>query len=109
MIERVCTYKKGKLDNFEKSDKSSNKARKGSNALVPILWSRFPRKSALKSLRSIANYVRSMGAHIPCTTHVIVVGTRRTEQKNLVSAPLRKAERKTIRKPDLCPANQENE
>jgi hypothetical protein len=72
------------------------KTRKGRNALVPILRSGFPRKSALKSLRSIANYARSMGAHIPRTTHVIVAGTRRTEQKNLVSAPLRKAERKTI-------------
>jgi hypothetical protein len=28
-IEHVCTYKKGKLDNFEKSDKSSNKGKKG--------------------------------------------------------------------------------
>jgi hypothetical protein len=72
------------------------KARKGRNTLVPILQSRFPRKSTLKSLRSIANYARSMGAHIPCTKHVIDVGTRRTEQKNLVSVPLRKAERKTI-------------
>ncbi len=95
-IERICTYKKGKSDDFEKSDKSSNKARKGRNTMVPILWSRFPRKSALKSLRSIGNYARSMGVHIPHTTHVIVVGTRRTEQKNLVSVPLRKAERKTI-------------
>ena len=28
-IERVCTYKKGKLDTFEKSDKSSNMGEKG--------------------------------------------------------------------------------
>ena len=28
-IERVCTYEKGKLDNFEKSNKSSNKGEKG--------------------------------------------------------------------------------
>ncbi len=28
-IECICTYKKGKLDNFEKSDKSSNKGKKG--------------------------------------------------------------------------------
>ncbi len=67
------------------------KARKGRKALVPILWFGFPRKSALKSLRSIANYARSMGVHIPHTTQVIVVGLRRMEQKNLVSTPLRKA------------------
>jgi hypothetical protein len=29
--ERVCTYKKGKLDTFEKSHKSSNKGEKGKN------------------------------------------------------------------------------
>jgi hypothetical protein len=28
-IERICTCKKGKSDNFEKSDKSSNKGKKG--------------------------------------------------------------------------------
>ncbi len=28
-IERICTYEKGKSDNFEKSDKSSNKSEKG--------------------------------------------------------------------------------
>jgi hypothetical protein len=28
-IECICTYKKGKLDNFEKSDKSSNKGKRG--------------------------------------------------------------------------------
>ncbi len=55
---------------------------------VLILLSGFPRKSAL---RSIANYARSMGAHIPHTTLVIVVGLRRTERRNPVSAPPRKA------------------
>jgi hypothetical protein len=45
-----------------------------------------------------------MRVHIPCTTHMIVIGLRRMEQKYLVSAPLRKAERKT----ELCTANQEN-
>ncbi len=28
-IERICTYEKGKLDNFEKFDKSPNKGKKG--------------------------------------------------------------------------------
>ncbi len=55
------------------------RARKGRNALVPILWSGFPEKSAL---RSIGNYARSMGAHIPRTTLVIVVGLRRAERRN---------------------------
>jgi hypothetical protein len=65
------------------------RARKGRNALVLILRSGFPRKPAL---RSIATFARSMGVHIPCTTLVIVVGLRRTERINPVSAPLRKAD-----------------
>ncbi len=28
-IEPICTYEKGKLNTFEKSDKSSNKGKKG--------------------------------------------------------------------------------
>ncbi len=40
-IECVCTYKEGKLDNFEKSNKSSNKGKKGkkrpgTNSTVPV-------------------------------------------------------------------------
>jgi hypothetical protein len=40
-IEHVCIYKKGKSDNFEKSDKSSNKGEKGkkcpgTNSTVPV-------------------------------------------------------------------------
>jgi hypothetical protein len=95
-IERICTYERENWIILRNPTSLPTKVRKGRNALVPILQSGFPRKSALRSLRSIANYARSMGAHIPCTTHVIVVGLRRMEQKNLVSAPLRKAERKTI-------------
>ena len=85
------------MDNFEKSDKSSNKGEKGKKkTLVPILQSGFPRKSTLKSLRSIANYARSMGVHIPHTTLVIVIGLRRMEKRNPVSAPPRKADIRVI-------------
>ncbi len=40
-IEHICTYEKGKLDNFEKSDKSSNKGKKGkkrpgTNSMVQV-------------------------------------------------------------------------
>jgi hypothetical protein len=69
------------------------RARKERNALVPILRSGFPRKSAL---RSIANYARSMGMHIPCTTLMNDVGLRRTERRNPVSAPPRKADIRVI-------------
>jgi hypothetical protein len=92
-IERVCTHEKGKLDNHEESEKSSYKGKKGKKGQVLILWSAFPRKS---NLRSIATCARSMGAHITLTQLVNVISMRKTEQKNLVSAPLRKAEGKTI-------------
>ncbi len=69
------------------------RVRKGRNALVPILRYGFPRKS---KLRRIANSARSMGAHIPHTTLAIVVGLRRTERRNPVSAPLRKADIRAI-------------
>jgi hypothetical protein len=86
-IQRVCTYKKGK---FESSKKSSNKGKKGKKHSGNG-W--FPRKSIL---RSIATCARSMGARIPCTTLVIIVGLKRMERRNPIPAPLRKAERKVI-------------
>ncbi len=92
-IECICTHEKDKPDNQEKSKKSSYKGEKGKKGQVLILRSTFPRKS---NLRSIATYVRIMGAHIPLTRLVNVVSMRKTELKNLVFAPLRKAERKTI-------------
>jgi hypothetical protein len=69
------------------------RARKGRNALVLILRPGFPRKSAL---RSIATYARSMGAHIPHTTLLIVVGLRNPERRNPVSTPPRKADIRVI-------------
>jgi hypothetical protein len=78
-IERVCTYEKVELDSFEKSVKSSNMGEKGKTCPGTDSTARVPKKSAL---RSIATYARSMGAHIPCTTLVIVVGLRRTERRN---------------------------
>ncbi len=90
-IERICTHEKGKPD--EKSEKSSFNGKKGKNGQVLILRPAFPRKS---DLRRIATCVRNMGAHTPLTRLMIVVSMRKTELKNLVSAPLRKAVRKTI-------------
>jgi hypothetical protein len=66
-IERICTYEKGKLDNFEKSDKSSNKGEKGkkcpgtnSTVWVPkkVHFERFEKHCKL--------YKKHGGAH---TTH----------------------------------------
>jgi hypothetical protein len=92
-IECVCPTSRASRKILRNPTSLPTRARKGRSILVPILWSGFPRKS---NLRSIATYARSMGVHIPLTWLVIVVSMRKTEQKNLVSTPLRKAERKTI-------------
>jgi hypothetical protein len=89
-IKRVCTYKKGES---ESSEKSSHKSKKGKKHPVPRLQSECPRRFAL---RSIATCARSMGAHIPCTTHVSVIGLKKTERRNPISVPLGRAVRKVI-------------
>jgi hypothetical protein len=43
-IEHVCTYKKGKSNNFEKSDKSSNKGKKGKKCPGTDSTDRVPKK-----------------------------------------------------------------
>jgi hypothetical protein len=43
-IERICTYEKGELDTFEKSDKSSNKGKKGKKCPGTNSTVRVPKK-----------------------------------------------------------------
>ncbi len=47
-IERICTYEKGKLDTFEKSDKSSNKGKKGKKCPGTNSTVRVPKKVRLE-------------------------------------------------------------
>jgi hypothetical protein len=89
-IKRLCTYKKGKS---ESSKKSSHKSKKGKKCPGTKATVRVPKKVNCKGIVTCA---RSMGAHIPRTTLVIVVGLRRTERRNPISVPLRKAVRKVI-------------
>jgi hypothetical protein len=86
-IERVCTHEKGKQE--EKAEKASLNGKKGEKGQVLILRPAFPRKSVSQK---IATYARRMGAHTRPTVPVSVVSMRKTELKNPVSAPLRKAE-----------------
>jgi hypothetical protein len=89
-VQRVCTHKKAKT---ESSEKAFSRARKGRRILVPSLQPGFPRKSIS---RNIATCARSMGACIPRTILMIVVGLRKTERRIPISTPLRKAVRKQI-------------
>jgi hypothetical protein len=88
-MERVCTYKKGKP---ESSKKSSNKGKKGKKCPGTDSMARVPKKVLF--FISIVTCARSMGVGIPRTTLMIVVDSRRTERRNPISVPLRKAEKK---------------
>jgi hypothetical protein len=63
-IERLCTYEKGKLDTFEKSDKSSNKGEKGKKRPGTNSTVRVPKKVCFEKHCKLC--MKHGGAH---TTH----------------------------------------
>jgi hypothetical protein len=66
-IEPVCTYKKGKLDNFEKFDKSSNKGKRGKKCPGTNSTVRVPKKVCFEKLEKHCGVCKKHGgAH---TTH----------------------------------------
>jgi hypothetical protein len=66
-IERICTYKKGKLDNFEESDKSFNKGKKGKKRPGTNSTVRVPKKVRFEKLEKHCELCKKHGgAH---TTH----------------------------------------
>jgi hypothetical protein len=67
-IERICTYKEGKLDNFEKFDKSSNKGEKGKKCPGTDSMVRVPKKVHFEKHCDLCKKHRlHRGAH---TTHM---------------------------------------
>ncbi len=66
-IERVCTYKKGKLDNFEKSNKSSNKGEKGKKHPGTNSMGRVPKKVRFEKLEKHCKLCKKHGGAY--TTH----------------------------------------
>jgi hypothetical protein len=63
-IKRICTYEKGKLDSFEKSDKSSNKGEKGKKCSGTNSMARVPKKVRFEKHCDLCK--KHGGAH---TTH----------------------------------------
>jgi hypothetical protein len=63
-IERICTYEKGKLDSFEKSDTSSNKGKKGKKRSGTNSTVRVPKKVCFEKHCDLCK--KHGGAH---TTH----------------------------------------
>jgi hypothetical protein len=68
-IEHICTHKKAKS---ESSEKAFHKDKRGKKHPGAESTTRIPKK-----LHFIAIYARGMGAQIPRTTLVIVVGLRK--------------------------------
>jgi hypothetical protein len=89
-IERVCSYKKGKLESSEKPSHRSKKGKKRPGTKAPI---HVPKKDCFEKH---CNLCKKHGGAIPRTTHVSVVGLRRMEGKSLIFMLLRKAVRNLI-------------
>jgi hypothetical protein len=60
-IEHVCTYKKGKSDNFEKSNKSSNKGEKGKKRPGTDSMVRVPKKVCFEKFEKHCNLCKKHG------------------------------------------------
>jgi hypothetical protein len=63
-IEHVCTFEKGKLDSYEKSEKSSNKSEKGKKCPGTNFLARVPKKVCFEKHCNLCK--KHGGAH---TTH----------------------------------------
>jgi hypothetical protein len=66
-IERICTYENGKLDTFEKSDKSSNKGEKGKKHPGTNSMVRVPKKVRFEKNCELCK--KHGGAHTTHNTH----------------------------------------
>jgi hypothetical protein len=66
-IEHVCTYKKGKTDNFEKSNKSSNKGKKGKKCPGTNFMIRVPKKVLFEKFEKHCKLCKKHGGTY--TTH----------------------------------------
>ncbi len=66
-IEHICTYKKGKLDSFEESDKSSNKGEKGKKRPGTNSTGRVPKKVCFKKFEKHCELCKKHGG--THTTH----------------------------------------
>jgi hypothetical protein len=69
-IECICTYEKGKLDNFEKSNKSSNKGKKGKKRPGTDSTVRVPKKVCFEKFEKHCKLCKKHGgAHTMHNTH----------------------------------------
>jgi hypothetical protein len=88
-IKCVCTYKKGKS---ESSDKSSHKSEKGKKRPGTNSTAGVPKKVRFEKYCNLCK--KHGGVYTTHNTRDCVVGLKRTKRRNLISVPLKKAERK---------------
>ncbi len=107
-IERICTYEKDKLDNFEKSNKSYNKGEKrkkcpGTNSTV-----RVPKKVRFEKFEKNCKLCKKHGgAHTTHNTRDCCRYEKDGTEKSRFRASKNGRKEKLSHKPELCPANQE--
>ncbi len=99
-IERVCTPEKGKQE--EKAQKASFNGKKGKKRPGTDPTARVPKKVRFAK---VATSARNMGAHTRPIVPTSVVSMRKTELRNLVTLPLRKAVRKVSLQAELRSAD----
>jgi hypothetical protein len=89
-IEHVCTYEKGKS---ESSEKSSHKSKKGKKCPGTKATVRVPKKVCIEKH---CNLCKKHGGMYTTHNYVSVVGLKKTERRNPIFVPLRRAVRKVI-------------
>ena len=92
-IERVCSQERSEKSNVSSNKKTLHSEKKGTQQPGTDNSARVPKKACAKKH---CNLCKKLGVHTGCTILEIAVGSRKTERKNLISAPLRKAERNPI-------------
>jgi hypothetical protein len=108
-IERVCTYKKGKLDNFEKSEKSYNKGKKEKKHPGTNSMGRVPKKVRFEKFEKRCDLCKKPGGThtMHNTSNYCRYEKDGTEKSSFCAA--KKGRKKLSRKPELHPSNQENQ
>ncbi len=91
-IKRVCTYEKGKLDSYKKSEKSSNKGKKGNKCPGTNFLTRVTKKVRFEKHCNLCK--KHEGAHTMHNTRDCCL--KRTERRNPISVLPKKADIKVI-------------
>ncbi len=93
-IGRVCGQERSEKSNASRDEKALHSKKKGTKRPGTDNRARVPKKARTKKYCNLCK--KLMGARTGRTILEIAVGSRKTERKNPISAPLRKTERNPI-------------